>query len=266
MIKFLAKQKLIIPLSLLVVALVFGLFFFFSQWQYSEDGHETLLLIYVGLSLGLLVTSRFLGMRASVIVCLLMGLLCFYGQMKFEWRHSYIAAAQAGNYFALAPYISSYPTYEDHLLANYQNKPKYVAFNNDCFVPSLNNQPTDDKCQSLSLIENNYNIDVRSMINSYYSKMRTTAESIQNNAFPVKSAFENCINKKRCAIVPLLPASAGNIEQQSDEYLDIRKQFWSLIEDEEISPENCEFMDLCRAMRNIGVIAVAEPSSDIVTE
>jgi hypothetical protein len=91
--------------------------------------------------------------------------------------------------------------------------------------------------------------------------MKRTAQRIQDGNLKTKKAYQQCLTNKTCAIIPLLPANvdAEQIEQQSTDHIKTRRMFWSLINDTQISPEICEFIDLCRALRNSGVTPIPKP-------
>ena len=254
-------RELILPFSIFAITLAFGLYFFLSQWNYSEAGHATLLMSYCAVAAGILIALRFSFIKTFVLLLVIVATIITYSGNKFEWRKNYIIASKAGDYFKLEPYIDAYPLYEDYLFSAFNDKPQFVAFNNECFKPSLSKKEVVNTCRSLSLIQDEYNVDVMRLIDNQYYKMKNTAKLIQEGGFTQKIELEQCILDGRCAPIPLLPAHAKNVSVNDNQYIEIRQQFWSLIEDETISPENCEFMDLCRGMRNINVIAITRPEN-----
>lgn len=253
---FTLQKSIIIPVAITVIVLIFGLNNFMSQWMYSEEGHNYLFWAYLGCCAVLFILIRIKKLPYLAPLIILMTLIIMYTNQKFEWRQDYISKSKAGQSFQLMPYIDAYPTYEDHLFSIITGKPKYFQFNYDCFEPALTDQQAGPACNSANQIQNTYNIDIRSLIDNYYQKMKYTAQQIETKTFNDISQFETCLRDRQCVMIPLLPPEVDENQAQSREYLSIRKQFWSLIEDDAISSENCEYMDLCRAMRNLGVYTI----------
>ena len=249
-----------VSLSIGLAVLAYGLFIFLTQWQYSEPGHETMLIGYLVGSVAIFFALRFSKLAIAVVIGVCLFLVTLYAGQKFEWRKTYIQNAQNGNYFALEQYIDTYPSYEDHHFSWITNAPKWVDFSSDCYEPLLKSDDLSETkkslnthCLSAESILSSYNIDVKTMINDHYRKMQNTAKMLEKGRLKNKRRFEGCINDKKCVMIPLLPAGT-NVEQQSEDYLDIRKQFWSLINDKKMSQANCDFFDLCRVMTGAEII------------
>jgi len=250
-----------VSLSIGLAVLGYGLYSFLTQWQYSEAGHEMLLITYLVGAVLVFFALRFskIGIAVALIICLLP--ITIYANKKFEWRESYIHSAQKGNYFAMERYIDAYPSFEDHYFNWVTGAPKWVEFSSTCYEPLLKSdnlletkKGLNTHCKSASSIQNEYGIDIKTIINDHYRKMQNTAKMLEKGRFKNKRRFEGCINDKKCAMIPLLPAGV-EVDQQSEDYLDIRKQFWSLINDKTISTDNCNFFDFCRVMTNAEIIA-----------
>lgn len=254
--KLTLDKSIITPLALCVVAIVIGLNQFFSQWAYSEDGHNHLLFGYLGLCGLLFLIIRIKKAKFSVPLIIIMAAVLFYADQKFEWRKTYITDAKYGRPFPLMPYIDNYPTYEDHLFWFINDKPRYIKFTEECFEPALNNQQSGRDCNSSNQIYETYKVRISSMIDDHYQKMKYTAQQIEAQVFQDISEYEQCLRDRQCAIIPLLPIDAGEVDELSNAYSDIRNKFWSLINDETISAENCDFFDLCRAMKQLGVYSI----------
>jgi len=185
----------------------------------------------------------------------------YYINAKFEWRENYILRSESSDRFLLSPYIENYPTYEEYAFSWFFDKPRYIDFHDECFLPALNDRDVNPDCKSTGLIERNYRIDVRDMIDTYYGKMRRTAQQIKSGSLNTREKLSKCLNERRCVPIALLPDNAQNINRDSLDHFQIRQQFWSLINDRQISKENCDFMDLCRAMTNIDVITIENSGS-----
>ena len=247
-----------VSLSIGLAALGFGLYSFLSQWSYSEAEHEYLLIAYaIGAVLAFLALrmSR-TGFGVFIIICLVG--ITFYANHKFDWRKSYVTAAEKGNYFAMEQYIDKYPTFEGHKFAWFLDTPRWVTFSKDCYEPLINARTIQKEnivrtCKNAALIKDFYGVDVRQIINDHYRKMQSAAKRLENGKLN-KRKFEACLNNKTCAMIPLLPAGV-EVDQQSEDYMDIRKQFWSVRNDKKMSQKNCDFFDFCRVMTAAEIIA-----------
>lgn len=259
-----AKSNFIstLPVSLTagLLVLAYGLYNFLTQWQFSEDGHSYLLIGYSVLSMLVFLCLR-LSKSGFAIACII-GAICvlLYANQKFDWRSSYILDAQSGRYFAMEQYIDAYPTFEQSYFAWFSGAPRWVDFSNDCYQPLLNSDNMSlavknigRHCKSTAAIQDFYRVDIRSIIKSYYNKMQSTAKLLEKGRLDTKPKFEKCIINKKCAMIPLLPAGS-TAKQQSDEHLEIRKQFWSVRNDKHMSQQNCDFFDFCRIMVKAKII------------
>lgn len=251
-------SSLIIPIIITLMVIIFGTSFFLSNWAYSENGSLELFLSYLVISIILFFTLRNKKHRSSIFIFLIIIFIIAYSNIKFDWRKNYIQDTNDGVYFLLDPYISSYPTLEKHLFSWVSGTPKWIDFTDDCFKPALKNKEIPRKCRSESLIQENYNINITTMVNDYYAKMKSTAKKIERGRIKNKKQLEACLNNKKCAMIPLLPAGVDEITESSTKYKKTRKMFWSIINDKEISPEVCDYISLCKAMRNTGVIAIKQ--------
>jgi hypothetical protein len=263
--KLTLDKSLIAPLVISLTSLIIGSMFFMSSWEYSEQWHEVLFAAYGVLSLSLFIAFRFKYKQIMIFLIMSMIAILFYSNLKFDWRKEYIVASKSGVYFTMDPYIERYPLFEEHIFSWALDVPHWVDFNDECVAPALKRQGVSRTCKSVQLIENKYGFNVEDLINTHYRHMKSTAKSLESGRIKTKGHLLGCIKEKKCAAIPLLPASVDveNFDTKSNDYITIRTQFWSLINDDEISPENCEFMTLCRAMRNIGTIAIKKPNNDI---
>lgn len=258
-------KQLVLPLIASASVLTFGSIFFISSWQYSEQWHEILFSAFIVLSLILFVTLRFKYKQLVMLVLMCLISILLYANLKFDWRKEYVLASNSGVHFAMGEYIDRYPLFEEHILPSLFNSPRWVDFNDDCLTPALKHIPANRSCKSIQLIERKYGFNVQTLINRQYKKMKDTASSLEKGKIKRKEQLLSCIKEKKCAKIPLLPAGVDieKFDEKSDDYLTIRTQFWSLINERKISPENCEFMTLCRAMRDLEAIAIKKPNTNI---
>jgi len=262
MMKSLGDTTYILPTLIGAICFALGSVFFFIQWPYSESGHEIVFAIYSLFCMISIFTIRKKKIILSLCVFMILGASIYYSCEKFQWRKDYITSSQTGDFFLLDPYIEEYPLYEDRVFSAFLNNPKYVAFSDECYKPALNNQTPASNCKSLNLIKSHYNVDVNQMIQDHYTKMQSTARQFEGGRIKDRRQYQNCLKTKRCAKIPLLPAGAdiASINPESHDYIDIRRQFWSLLDgNKKITPDICEFMDLCRTMRDINIISIAKP-------
>lgn len=255
------KKILLISIAVSMLALILGAIQLLGQWEYYEEGQGILLGIYAFGCFILFFALRFTKVSQIVASVALLGLILFYANVKFDWRKTYIDNAQNGNPFILEPYITQYPTLEENTFGFLWNEPQWVAFANTCVKPAIAGAPVEKVCRSNQSINDEFDINPTTLINTHYKKMQRTAQRIQDGDLKTKNAYQRCLMNKTCAIIPLLPVGvdAEKIDQQSTDHLKTRRMFWSLINDKEISPEICEYIDLCRGLRDIGVMPIIKP-------
>ena len=129
-----------------------------------------------------------------------------------------------------------------------------AAFVRACILPD---EPTDPRCRSKADIKTAWEIDIDQLIEQRRALMVSTVRRMVSGELTKRDIYESCIIAGECAPVPLLPdhIDAAAIASSTD-YLDTRKAFWQLAEDSPLTPEICNFMDICRAMRTAGVVTV----------
>lgn len=244
--------------------MAFGVIYFLSQWEYSENHHGTLLITWCVLAVLFSVTIHFYRYGLSVLIILMLLGAVTYAQMKFNWREAFITAASKNKYPAINRYIDHYPTFEEHSFAALTGEPRWIEFSKECLEPALDGKPMAESCHSVKMIEDRYNIDINSVINEHYAKMRKTAIMLQKGQLNNEAIYRSCLQSKRCAFIPLLPANADidTMSAQSGQYMDIRRQFWSIIDNKMIQDDACDFDDLCRIMRDNNVIVLKPAKTD----
>jgi hypothetical protein len=161
--------------------------------------------------------------------------------------------------------VERYPTFEEHTFAWLLDEPRWVDFAEQCYRPLLNASNMQDAkesinrhCRNEASIRDFYKVDVSDIINDYYRRMVNTAKQIEKERFRTKAQFEQCIKDKKCAMIPLLPEGV-EVRATSDDYMDIRNQFWSLINDKTMSQENCDYFEFCRVMSDADIYKIPEP-------
>lgn len=238
-----------------ILTLTVGLLVFWSRYEFAEQGHDILAIIFMVACIGL-----FFGVRLWNIPILIVALFTaitvqIYASNKFGWRENYIQLAQMGQPFPLDEFIDHFPTYEEYTF-RFLKAPDWVRFNEECVQPSLTNQVVPPRCANFDLIERYYHVDVRNAMSLHFGKMKKTAKMIQDGKMNKRSAYIDCISNKVCAAIPLLPkgVDAAQIEQNSKDYIGIRQAFWSLVDDKKMSPQVCSLTPLCRALVNMKAV------------
>lgn len=261
MIKLDDKKILIVSSILSVLALLSGVIYMMSQWAFYESGHGILLIIYAIACFAAFFALRFVNTLQIIGAIILLGLILFYADLKFEWQRDYYDNARHGTPFILEPYIDNYPTLEQHHFGWIWGAPRPVAFTNDCIIPHIKGHSVSGDCKSAQNIRDTYNIDPLAMVNTHFRAMKNTAQRIESGRLSNKKQYQACLENKSCAIIPLLPADVDpqSISQQSQDYILTRKMFWSLVNDPQISPEICDYIDLCRILRDMGIMPIEKP-------
>ena len=262
MIKLDDKKLLISSVLISIFVLLVGVTYLLGQWQYYEEGQGILLGIYALASFALFFALRFARWGQIISAIILISLILFYASVKFDWRKEYVDNANSGRPFIMENYIDEYPTLEEHTFGFLWSEPQWVNFTDDCITPILSGARTaTPECRSNQTILENYNIDITQIIEKHFMKMKRTAQRIESGDMKTKNDYQRCLTNKSCAIIPLLPANVDptTIDQQSTDYLLTRKMFWSLVNDTKMSPEICEYIDICRVLRDTGVIPIEHP-------
>ncbi len=249
------RRPVMSGVSSLVLA-SFGLFFLLKDGQYYEPGHY-----YYYIAFGVLLGVFFWGMyRARAVTSILVLFLAIavvsFAQMKYDWRQSHLERQEREVVFQIEYHIDRYPFYEEYLFADWLEKPDWIRFNRECLQPAMLDQEYHRACASLQLISERYHINVRKEIEEYRNTMARTATRIEQGLVKDKRTYISCIQNGQCVPVPLLPQGVdpAAVDPESDEYLDIRRAFWSLIDSREITSEICDHIDLCRVMKKTGAV------------
>lgn len=250
--EFSATRAMVAPIATLGLGCV-GFYMFAKDWAYFENGQTGLIACFLAGLVGSFFAFSRKKFFFAVLAVALCGAALFASQKKYEWRRDYLEKGASGNPFVLEPYITAYPPYEEYLLASWLGKPDWVRFAQDCIEPE--NEP-EKVCSSISAILQKYNIDVTATLNAYRNKMAQTAQKIVDGKITKKIDYMNCLSSKQCAEVPLLPpdVDADMIDPESDDFLQIRKPFWQLVNDKTITPEICAWISLCRSLGKTGAL------------
>ena len=241
-----------------ITAVLIGVIVFQSRWHYAESGHGLLLTTYILLCSALLIMLR-RGKTYLAALCILsMGLVIGYATLKFDWRESYFTNAYQKSAPAIDRYITNYPTFEKNYLSWLSGQPRWFAFSEDCFEPALKGRAMGKNCHSVRLIQDHYNMDVKNIIDTQYNLMRETANRIAQGEMTDIDSYRTCLNNRSCAYLPLLPPRSVADEHNlpNEAHQKIRRQFWSIRNNEMIQPEICDLMTLCQVMRNADVIII----------
>ncbi|HEY8963700.1 MAG TPA: hypothetical protein VIN59_04470, partial [Alphaproteobacteria bacterium] len=221
----------------------------------AEDGHNTVLTVYIVACLVLFVALRKMSVVLIALCLLVMLGSQVYASQKFDWRQAYIENAIAGKPFPLEEMITTYPTFEQHMF-KFLKAPDWVRFNSECIQPALNNLPGNADCKTPEAIMLRYNIDILESMRQLTAKMQNTAKLLESGQMAKRSQYVDCIAQKNCVSIPLLPkgVDAEKMDPMSKDYLEIRQAFWSLIKDKKMSKETCNLTPMCRALVNLNIV------------
>jgi len=239
--------------------LIVGLLVFWSRYEYAEQGHDLLAIFFIIACIGLFFGIRLWNIPILIVAIFVAVTTQIYASNKFSWRENYIQLAQMGQPFPLDEFIDHFPSYEEYTF-KFLKAPDWVRFNEECVQPALSNQAVPPRCATFDLIQKYYYIDVRNVMQLHFGKMKKTAKMVQEGKMNKRSAYIDCIANKICAAIPLLPkgVDAGQIEQNSKDYIGVRQAFWSLIDDKKMSPQVCSLTPLCRALVNMKAVDPAK--------
>lgn len=234
----------------------FGVFFFIKDYTYFENGQLVLIAIFALLLVQFFFSTnrmRFGLALFTLILCL--GVL-IASQAKYNWRKDYIENSRGVKPFVLEFYVDSYPPLEEYLFASILKTPDWIRFTRDCIDPVLEEQPFRPECSSMKRISETYNIDIQETLHEYRNKMAKTALRVENGNINTKKRYLDCLSKRLCVPVPLLPpgVNPGMVDPETPQYLKERRAFWQLIDSNEITKEICDFMTLCSVLKTTGAL------------
>jgi|GEM_PF-1345631 len=249
------KLRLIVAMVVPLIVLIFGTLVMLSRYAYAEDGHNIILTIYIVGCILLFFALR----KVSVVFIALLAVLLVgsqvYASQKFNWRQDYIDKANSGHPFPLEEMITAYPTYEEHIFS-FLGAQDWVRFNNDCIQPALTSGLLMDQCRTPQEIQDRYRIDIFSAMGDLKHRMQNTAKRLEQGKLSRRSEYMDCIARKECATIPLLPkgVDATKLDPMSKDYIEIRQAFWSLVKDKKMSPGTCELTPICKALVQLGIV------------
>lgn len=253
--KFRDNMRNVLSWVVLALFLVVGVFAYLGRYAYAEDGHNWYLFFYIIACGGLFIGVRRFNIGLIVAMLVLAFGLQMFANQKFNWRYEYVTNAVAGNPFALSEFIHEYPTYEEYLM-RFMGDPDWVRLNRDYIQPALNDAPVGPHCATTDSIYVYYNIDIIDEMRRYANRMRQTAKQLDEGKLKRRQEYQDCIQRRSCATIPLLPkgVDAEQIDPMSQDYLDIRQAYWSLVNDKTLSPEVCTLTPMCKAMVKMGLV------------
>jgi hypothetical protein len=242
--------------SALVVAILFllgGLYVFFKDYSYAEDGHLILLGLYVAFTFFFYLSFKAWKIPLTAFFVLLMVFNLTLIVQKYEWRKDYVEAQTP---FFLEEYIDEYPSFEEYLKISYMGGENWIGFSKDCAEPVMLGQSVPTECQSLSSVKEVYGVDLKAAVNAYFKKMQSTARKIGDGKLKNKIQYITCIEEKSCAEVPMLPdnVNAEDIDPNSNAHKEIREAYWALIEEKQITAPVCKKMKLCTVMARLNIV------------
>jgi|GEM_PF-3250708 len=133
-------------------------------------------------------------------------------------------------------------------------------FYKDCVDRVLRFGDVPQGCRTAKAMYQEYHVNVWDVMNEQRLRMIYTARMIARGDLMTEADYQACVARAECHIVPLLPGINQNDEKRMSNP-DIRAKqdlFWHLVNDGSLRPDLCEYMDVCKALRKIGLIKFAE--------
>jgi hypothetical protein len=256
MAKNMAENDKSLARSALVVAILFligGLYVFFKDYTYKEEGHLILLGAYVLLCGLFYLFFKLWKIGLTAFTVLLMVFCLTLIVQKYEWRKDYVDAATP---FFLEEYIKDYPSFEEHLKISYMGGENWIAFSKECAEPAMLAKVVSLDCKSISAVKNKYGIDLKAAVNAYFKKMQGTAKRVSGGKLKTTAQYRTCIQNKSCAQIPMLPknVNADDIDPNSHDHKEIREAYWALIEEKKMTAPVCKYMKLCKIMLELEIV------------
>lgn len=250
-------RQLQIALGATIILLIVIISIFSNNAQYTEDGQSYYLSAAIG---GIMLL--FWGLRSFKFIILVPSILIILisltiSTMKFDWRKGYLEKAESGKPFIFEEYIDGYPTLEEFLKAQFFGGEDWVGFARVCGEPAKEDLDVPESCQSLASIQDVYGLDMKKIVDDHYKKMKLTAKKIADGKLTDKKRFETCLQQRQCVMVPLLPANVDPDKLAGNDYSQIRRAFWSLVEDEKLNEVVCNQMELCSLLVKMKALSTA---------
>ncbi len=241
---------------LAVMFLLGGLITFFKDIEYIERGHPAIIMAYVVMCGVFYIAFRSWRVGLSAVCVFAMIFLLAFGVQKYHWRKDYV---DGRTQFYLEEYIKEYPSLEQYLMASYFGGENWVGFTKNCVDPvmqSMQAAKVPGDCASAELIKKNYGVDVKQAVKDYFAKMKQTAQRIESGKMKTAKQYQDCVADKSCAVVPMLPKGVDpeEINPNSGDFIDVRKAFWSVMNDKTVSPEVCEYIKLCKVLVKMNIV------------
>lgn len=122
--------------------------------------------------------------------------------------------------------------------------PAEANFYKICVSPVLSGTEISLTCKTAQDIEKNFGIDVFFLLEQEKSRMIMTARRLVSAEIADGEAYKKCLKEGECAPVPLPSKDSPKNEEM----------FWHLAENVTLTPDLCDFMELCRALSVMGIV------------
>lgn len=242
----------------LVLAGVFALIgvavFFFYGFAYVELSTLPYMLVYVGACALVYFSLKTFNILRVLVMTVVAGLILTVSLMKINWQKSYYESKEP---FMFLAHIDDYPSWEENMIAPLTGAPNWVKFASECGKPAQEGEGYREDCKSLVTIKRRYNLDMNAELDEYLARMRHTASLVQRRGSLTAPQYTNCIYKRECAEIPVLPQDVKpeDIDPENQQHVYITKAYWDLVEGKPLSPEICSFITLCKVLRTTGAIS-----------
>jgi hypothetical protein len=231
-----------------------GVYFYFIKGLASLD--FTLLpyvIVYAGLSVVAFFSFKNEKAKEGAVIGGVALLVLILSVIKISWQNKQFERQEP---FIFYEHVEKFPTWEGYLLAPVLKSPNWLLFAKECGYPVIQKKPFNTACASMASIQGRYNINAMQEINDYHGRMQRTAMTIEKRGSMNGVAYRECILKKECAEIPLLPndVNPDEIQPGDDRYNHISRPYWDLVEKKPLTPELCDYITLCRVLRQTGAM------------
>lgn len=254
---------IIIAGGLSAVIFAVGLFLFASNTAYREPYHGWYLFGFFVSTIGMGVAFGTKRVSLGIFLFILVAGILTLSVLKFEWRKKLTLRMTADNpVTVLGDYATVLPTFEEYWYP-YSIQPNWVKFDEECFIPVMQNREPAPECKSKDAIFTTYRIQVISEMTNRFQAMKATAGKIDRKELATKQAYESCLQDNSCVMVPLLPPDVdpAAVEVDSDQYQKERVAFWQLIDSKDMTSALCDYMALCKVLTKSGALTRNDFSS-----
>ncbi len=137
--------------------------------------------------------------------------------------------------------------------------PRLALFHQECVDKVLKENTILPSCVSRAAIQERYKLDPLDVLDADQGRMIMAARLAARGEIMDEKDLQACIDEGRCLN---FPHPEKGVDENSPEGLKIRRLFWHLVNNGSLTPELCQYMDVCRALVKTGIVKPKEPEED----